>query len=55
MTVKAVTGSAGAATAFAVEFDDDPNGSANAAATRASAAKGRSKRRAVKGISFHEG
>jgi hypothetical protein len=54
MIVKAVTGSAGAVTAFALEFDDDPNGSTNAAATRASATKGRRMRRAVTGVSFHE-
>ena len=54
MTVKAVTGSAGAVTASALEFDDDPNGSTNAAATSASAANGRRMRRAVKGVSFSE-
>ena len=54
MIVKAVTGSAGAVSAFALEFDDDPNGSTNAAATSASAAKGRRMRRAVKGVSFSE-
>jgi hypothetical protein len=53
--VKAVTGSAGAVTASALEFDEDPNGSTNAAATSANAAKGRRMRRAVKGVSFHEG
>ena len=52
MIVKAVTGSAGAVTAFALEFDDEPNGSTNAAATSATTRNGRTMRRTVTGFSI---
>ena len=51
MIVKPVIGSAGAATAFALEFEDEPNGTTNAAATSATTKIGRTMRFAFTGFS----